>query len=90
MEEVVGITLSRGKKIKMIHFASQEINRALSALMPPFNDRKDIVRLARYICDSNQIELTYEILRNARKSLPEKNRSPYREKGLVMQVSRNS
>lgn len=90
MEDVLGITLSRDKKAKMIDLASQEINRALSALMPPFNDRRDILRLARFICGADRVELTYEILRNARKSLPEKNRSPYREKGLVMQVSRNS
>ena len=87
---MIKIKVSKDKKIKMIDLVSQEMNRSLSELIPPYNDKRDIVRLARYIHDSGRIELTYEILRDARKSITEQNRSPYREKGLVMKVGRDS
>jgi len=90
MEEMIDITVSKDKKIKMIKLVSQEINGALSKVTPPFNDKRDILKLGKCTGVSNRIKLTYEILRDAQKSKTEQNRSPYREKGLIMQVSRNS
>ena len=85
MEESIIIKVSKDKKVEMIRSASQEFNRVLSAVEPPFNDKRDIVELRSYLRDSDRIILTYEILRGARPSKAEQNRSPYREKGLIMQ-----
>ncbi|MFH1349722.1 MAG: hypothetical protein ABII26_02180 [Pseudomonadota bacterium] len=90
MEELIHITVNRNRKTKMIKLVSEEINRALSIFIPPMNDEKDILRLRRYIRESDRIKLIYEILRGARFSKKEQNRSPYREIGIAMQVGRNS
>jgi hypothetical protein len=88
--ETIVITVLEDEKVKMIHSASQEVNRVLSGIVPPFNHDKDIVKLRKYVREQDCIELTYEILRDARRSKAEQNRSPYREKGLIMKVGRNS
>ncbi|MFH1490725.1 MAG: hypothetical protein ABII06_17595 [Pseudomonadota bacterium] len=90
MEEVINLAVPKNRKSEMIKSVSQEIHRALSEIRPPFDHQKDILKLGRYFHTSDRIKLTYQILRNARLTKTEQNRSPYREKGLVMQVGRNS
>ena len=90
MDEMIDISVTKGKRAMMIKTASRRINTALSAVAPPFNDKRDILRLRKYVRDPGGLKLTYEILRDARPSKMEQNRSPYREKGMTMQVSLNS
>ena len=90
MEETIDITLSKDKKTSMIRLVSQKINRALSALSPPINDKEDILKLKKFTPEPDQIKLRYEISRGARLSRKDQNRSPYREIGFTMQVGRNS
>ncbi len=74
----------------MINRAKEKIIRALSETIPPFNSETDEIKLGRYTPESDRIKLTYEILRNVRRSKSEDNLSPYKEIGLTMQVGRNS
>ncbi len=74
----------------MIETARQAINAALSKIDPPFNAGADEIKLSGYIYEADRIKLTYEILRNVRRSKSEENLSPYREMGMTMQVGRNS
>ena len=90
MEELINITILKDRKTKMLELVSKEINRALSTIIPPLNDEKDIIKLKRYIRASDRIKLTYEVLRDARLSKKDQNRSPYREIGLIMHVGRNT
>ncbi len=75
---------------KMVKTIAKEINKNLSEIVPPFNHEKDVIRLRDYHYETGGIRLTYEILGNARRSKAEQNLSPYREKGITMQVGRNS
>lgn len=90
MDEMIDISVEKNKRATMIKAASHQINTALSDAVPPFNDKRDILRLRKYVRDQRSIKLTYEILRDARPSKSEQNRSPYRERGMTMQVSFNS
>ena len=74
----------------MIKVVSREINKALSTLSVPMNDKEDILRLKKYIHETDRIRLKYEVSRGARLSRKDLNRSPYREIGVTMQVGRNS
>ncbi|MBW1781854.1 MAG: hypothetical protein JRL30_14070 [Deltaproteobacteria bacterium] len=75
---------------QMVKTIAKEINKSLSEIVPPFNHEKDVIRLQDYHYEAEGIRLTYEVLRNARLSKAEQNLSPYREKGIAMQVGRNS
>ncbi len=77
-------------KTKMIEKARKEINSALIEIIPPFNSETDEIKLGGYSHESDRIKLTYEILRNVKRSKSGENLSPYREFGLTMQVGRNS
>ncbi|MBU2499405.1 MAG: hypothetical protein KKE57_10930 [Proteobacteria bacterium] len=90
MDEMIDISVQKNKRATMIKAVSRRINTALSDAVPPFNDKRDILRLRKYVRDQGTIKLTYEILRDARPSKTEQNRSPYRERGMSMQVSLNS
>ena len=90
MDEMIDILVTKDNRAVMIKTASRQINTALSAAAPPFNDKRDILRLRKYVRDTEGLKLTYEILRDARPTKMEQNRSPYREKGMTMQVSLNS
>ena len=86
MEELIDITVPKDNMTKMIKLVSQEVNGALSTIIPPLNDQTDILKLRRYIREPDRIKLIYVISRGARPSKKNPNRSPYREIGLVMQV----
>jgi len=90
MEELIEITVIRDDKTKMIKGASQDLNKALSSVIPPLDMDKDILRLKRFTHESDRITLIYEISRDARRSKKDQYRSPYREKGMIMHVSMNS
>jgi hypothetical protein len=87
---MIAIKIKQDKKSKMIELVSQEINGALSKLIPPFNMKADEIKLIKLEHDSHWVTLTYEVLRNVKRSKSEENLSPYREMGLTMQVGRNS
>jgi len=75
---------------KMVKTIAKVLNKNLSEIVPPFNHKKDVIRLRDYHYETGGIRLTYEIIGNARRSKAEQNLSPYREKGITMQVGRNS
>jgi hypothetical protein len=87
---MIAIKIKQDKKSKMIKLVSQEIKSALSKLIPPFNMKADEIKLIKLEHDSHWVNLTYEVLRNVKRSKSEENLSPYREMGLTMQVGRNS
>ena len=87
---MIAIKIKQDKKSKMIKLVSQEINSALSKLIPTFDTKADEIKLIKLEHDSDWVKLTYEVLRNVRRSKSEENLSPYREIGLTMQVGRNS
>ena len=87
---MIVIKIKKDNRAKMINRAKDEIIRALSETIPPFNPETDEIKLGRYAHESDRIKLTYEILRNVRRSKSEDNLSPYKEIGLTMQVGRNS
>lgn len=84
MEEVFSISVSKDTRISMVKTAREEIDRALSRIEPLFDEDKDIIKLRNCLPESDHIRLTYEILRDARRSKAEENRSPYRENGFSM------
>ncbi len=84
------IKLKKDKKAEMIKRATLKIQGCLSKITPPFNSETDEIRLSRYLHESGHINLTYEIIRDARCARSKENRSPYREIGMSMQVGRNS
>lgn len=90
MEILLDIKIQRNKKTKMIEEVSEEINRALLEMDPPLDVERDIVRLRKYYGKPDHIKLLYEVVRDARTPKRDQNRSPYREKGIVMQVDKNS
>ena len=90
MAELIDISVTKDTKSRMIESVSRKIHGALSSILPPMDDQKDILKLKRYFHVPGRIQLTYEVMRDARYSKKEQNRSPYREIGLVMQVGRNS
>ena len=79
MEELIDITVPKDNMTKMIKLVSQEVNRALSTIIPPLNDETDILKLGRYIREPDRIKLIYVISRGARPSKKNPHRSPYRE-----------
>jgi len=87
---MIVIKIKKDNRAKMINRAKEKIIRALSETIPPFDPETDEIKLGRYTHRSDQIKLTYEILRNVRRSKSEDNLSPYKEIGLTMQVGRNS
>ena len=87
---MIAIKLKKDNNTSMIKRAKDKIIQALSESIPPFNPDADEIKLSRYIQESDRITLTYEILRNVRRSKSADNLSPYKEIGLTMQVGRNS
>jgi len=75
MEEVFSISVSKDTRISMVKTAREEIDRALSKIEPLFDEDKDIIKLRNCLPESDHIRLTYEILRDARRSKAEENRS---------------
>ena len=86
MEEMIDISVAKDKRELMIKAASQQVNTALSGMLPPFNGKRDVLRLRKYLSDPDRIKLTYEILRDARPSKVEQERSSC---GEDVQVSMN-
>ena len=89
-KKVIVIRLKKDKESEMIKIVRQEIDIALSQIVPPFNKKIDEIKLGKFIHNSDWIKLTYEIMRNVKRSRSEENLSPYREIGITMQVGRNS
>jgi hypothetical protein len=87
---MIVIKIKKDNKAVMINRVKDQISRTLSESVPPFNPETDEIKLGRYTHESDRIILTYEILRNVRRSKTEDNLSPYKEIGLTMQVGRNS
>jgi hypothetical protein len=87
---MIVIKIKKDNRANMINRAKEKIIRALSETIPPFDPETDEIKLGRYTHESDRIKLTYEILRNVRRSKTEDNLSPYKEIGLTMQVGRNS
>jgi hypothetical protein len=79
MEELIDITVPKDNMTKMIKLVSQEVNRALSTIIPPLNDETDILKLRRYIREPDGIKLIYVISCGVRFSKKNPNRSPYRD-----------
>ena len=88
MEEIIDITIPKDEQSKMIEHVSQEISIALMEIMPPFDEKRDMVRLRTFDSHSERIKLIYEVQRGVRLSKAEQNRSPYREKGITMHAGR--
>jgi hypothetical protein len=78
MEELIDITVPKDNMTKMINLVSQEVNRALSTIIPPLNDETDILKLRRYVREPDRIKLIYVISRGVRPSKKNPNQSPYR------------
>jgi len=79
MEELIDITVPKDNMTKVIKLVSQEVNRALSTIIPPLNDETDILKLRRYIREPDRIKLIYVISRGVRLSKKNPNRSPYQD-----------
>lgn len=75
MDEKITISVSKDEKSKMIKMAREEIDKALSMQKPTFNGRKDMIRLRKYVRGPNRIKLTYEILRDSRRSSSNQSRA---------------
>ena len=67
MEELIDITVPKDNMTKMIKLVSQEVNRALSTIIPPLNDETAILKLRRYIREPDRIKLIYVISRGGAK-----------------------
>jgi len=87
---MIVIKLKKDTKSEMIRSVSREIHSSLSKIIPPFNPKTDEIKLSKFSQDSSWVKLTYEIIRNVRRSKNQENLSPYREMGITMQVGRNS
>jgi hypothetical protein len=85
---VIVVKIGKNKKSEMIKMAALEIKKNLVSVVPPFNHEKDAIHLRKCSRESGGIKLTYEVLRNVRRSKAEENLSPYREKGLKEQIGR--
>ena len=75
MDEKITVIVPKDKKSKMIMTARLEIEKFLSMQEPSFNEGKDKIRLRKYFRGPNQVELTYEILRDSRRSSSNQTRS---------------
>lgn len=71
MDDVFDISVGEDKRVEMVKMASEKIRNALQTVIPPFNHKKDVLRLGQYNRDGNGITLRYEIMRDARLSDPE-------------------
>ncbi len=81
---MIVIKIKQDKESKMIELVSQEINSALSKIIPPLNMKAYEIKLIKLKHDSDWVKLTHEVLRNVRRSKSEENLSPYREMGLTI------
>ncbi|MBW1722631.1 MAG: hypothetical protein JRH13_06995 [Deltaproteobacteria bacterium] len=86
MEILLDIKIQRDTRSSMIVKASEEVRKALHGMTPPLDGERDIVRLKKYAGHQGHIKLIYEVVRDARTPKRDQTRSPYREKGIVMQV----
>jgi hypothetical protein len=68
MDDVFDISVGKDKRAEMVKLASQKIKDALLTVIPPFNHKKDVLRLGQYNRDGEGVTLRYEIMRDARLS----------------------
>ena len=90
MDDMIVIESEWNRTGNLFEGIADELNDHLSRVVPAFDHKKDLIRLYDLEHNSTGLRLTYEIVRNARRSKTEQNLSPYREKGIKMQVGRNS
>lgn len=73
---MIVIEIKKSNKTKMINVVRDEINNALLKIMPPFNAETDEIKLMKYNHDSDRVRLSYDVLRNVKRSKSDEDLAP--------------